>query len=109
MAQTSASFFVLLALSKGPAHGLGIADDVAAFTDGDVLLGPGTLYRCIKELLGDGLIERVEIEEASGVTHRKYYQLTAAGEGKARRTLVGLTRLTTVGSARLGIPLPQGA
>lgn len=109
MAQTSASFFVLIALAKGPAHGLGIAEDVADFTEGEVLLGPGTLYRCLKELVGEGLIERVEIDEDPGVTHRKHYRLTANGETEARRTLAGLTRLTNVGSSRLGNPLPQGA
>lgn len=109
MAQTSASFFVLLALSAGPAHGLGIAEDVSKFTEGNVLLGPGTLYRCLKQLVDDGLIERVQVEEASGVTHRKHYGLTAAGEAEARQTLTGLTRVATVGSARLGTPLPQGA
>lgn len=108
MTQTSASFYVLLALSKGPAHGLAISEDVAEFTSGDVLLGPGTLYRCLKELLDDGLIERVQIEEDPGVTHRKHYRLTAAGEAEARRTLAGLARVATVGSARLGTPLPQG-
>ena len=109
MAQTSASFFMLVALSKGPSHGLGIADDVAAFTDGDVLLGPGTLYRCLKDLLDDGFIERVQIEEEPGVTHRKYYRLTASGRAEASRTLAGLSRVTTVGHARLGTPLTQGA
>jgi DNA-binding PadR family transcriptional regulator len=109
MAQTSASFFVLVALSKGPSHGLGIAEDVAEFTQGDVLLGPGTLYRCLKDLSDDGLIERVEVDEGPGVTHRKHYRLTTRGEMEARRTLAGLSRLTTVGRARLGIPLPQEA
>jgi len=109
MTQTSASFYMLVALASGPAHGLGIAEDVAQFTSGEVLLGPGTLYRCLKELLDEGLIERVQVEEDPGVTHRKHYRLTAAGEAEAKRTLAGLTRIATVGSARLGTPLPQGA
>lgn len=109
MAQTSSSFFVLLALSKGPCHGLGVAEDVAEFTQGEVLLGPGTLYRCLKELLDQGAIERVEVDEGPDVTHRKYYRLTPAGESEATKTLVGLGRVATVGSARLGTPLPQGA
>ena len=79
MTQTSASFYVLLALSRGPAHGLGIADDVAALTDGEVLLGPGTLYRCLKDLTRAGAIERVDVEDPPGVTHRKYYRITSAG------------------------------
>jgi len=109
MTQTSASFYMLVALANGPAHGLGIAEDVAQFTSGEVLLGPGTLYRCLKELHDEGLIERVQVEEDPGVTHRKHYRLTAAGQSEAKRTLSGLTRIATVGSARLGTPLPQGA
>ncbi|MDH3422223.1 MAG: PadR family transcriptional regulator, partial [Gemmatimonadota bacterium] len=107
--QTSGSFFVLVALSKGPSHGLGIAEDVAAFTEGQVLLGPGTLYRCLRELAEAGSIERVDINEGPDVRHRKYYRLTPAGEAEAVCTLRGLTRLTEVGRARLGAPLTQGA
>jgi DNA-binding PadR family transcriptional regulator len=109
MAQTSGSFFVLLALSKGPAHGLGIAEDVAEFTEGEVLLGPGTLYRCLRELSEAGAIERVEIDEGPEARHRKYYRLTASGQAEAARTLQGLSRLAEVGRARLGVPMPQGA
>lgn len=109
MAQTTASFFVLLALSKGPCHGLGIAEDVAEFTEGDVLLGPGTLYRCLKDLLEAGAIERVAVDEGPGITHRKYYALTPLGEAEARRTLISLSRVLTVGQARVELPIPQGA
>jgi DNA-binding PadR family transcriptional regulator len=109
MAQTSASFYIMLALSRGSCHGLGIAEDVAEFTEGEVLLGPGTLYRCLKDLSEVGAIERVDVDEAPGVTHRKHYRLTAAGEAEARRTLVGLNRVTTVGRARFGLPATQGA
>ena len=109
MAQTPASFYVLLALSKGPCHGLGIAEDVAEFTEGEILLGPGTLYRCLKELSGVGTIERVEVDEGPGITHRKHYRLTAAGAAEAQRTLVSLNRVMKVGRARVGLPTPQGA
>jgi DNA-binding PadR family transcriptional regulator len=109
MAQTSGSFYVLLALSKGPSHGLGIAEDVAEFTDGEILLGPGTLYRCLKDLSESGAIERVGVDEAPDAPHRKYYRLTPAGEAEARKTLRGLVRIAHVGQARLGPPIPQGA
>jgi DNA-binding PadR family transcriptional regulator len=107
MTQTSASFYVLLALSKGPSHGLGIAEDVAALTDGEVLLGPGTLYRCLKDLTRDGSIERAEVEDPPGITHRKYYRLTATGHAELRGTLNGLERVTAAAQAR--VRLPQGA
>jgi DNA-binding PadR family transcriptional regulator len=104
MTQTSASFYVLLALSKGPAHGLAIAEDVAALTNGDVLLGPGTLYRCLKDLTRDGSIERAEVEDPPGVTHRKHYRITAAGLAELRRTVVGLERVTAAAQARVSWP-----
>jgi DNA-binding PadR family transcriptional regulator len=94
---------VLLALAKGPSHGLGIAEDVANFTAGEILLGPGTLYRCLKDLVDAGAIERVEIE-TPGATHRKHYRLTERGRTEARSTLVGLDRVTAVGRARVGTP-----
>ncbi len=109
MAQTSSSFYVLLALSNGPCHGLGIADDVAEFTKGEILLGPGTLYRCLRDLSEAGAIERVAVDEAPGVTHRKHYVLTALGEAEARRTLVSLNRVMAVGRNRVGLPMPQEA
>ena len=98
---------MLLALSEGPSHGLGIADDVAQFTKGEVLLGPGTLYRCLKDLSDAGSIERVDIEDPSGAPHRKHYRLTKAGLADLRRTLLGLSRVAAVGWARIG--QPQGA
>ena len=109
MAETSKSFYVLLALSRGPLHGLGIADDVAEFTDGEVLLGPGTLYRCLKELTEAGSIERVDVDDPDGTAHRKHYQLTPSGATEARRTLAGIGRLAAVGRARFGVPDLQGA
>jgi DNA-binding PadR family transcriptional regulator len=104
MTQTSASFYVLLALSKGPRHGLAIAEDVAEFTAGEVLLGPGTLYRCLKELSDSGAIERVEIQDDSASKHRKHYRLTPRGAAEARRMLAGVPRLAAVGTARVGRP-----
>ena len=109
MRSGSASFYVLLALSRGPCHGLGIAEDVAEYTEGEILLGPGTLYRCLKELSDVGAIERVEVDERPGTTHRKHYQLTAAGAAEAQRTLVSLNRVMKVGRSRVGLPTPQGA
>ena len=104
MSHTSASFYVLLALSRGPTHGLGIAEDVASLTDGEVLLGPGTLYRCLRDLAASGAIERAEVQDAPGVTHRKYYRLTSVGLEEVRRTIARLRRVTAVGMARLGTP-----
>jgi len=82
---TSAQFHILLTLADGSRHGYGIMQEVERRTDGAVELGPGTLYRSIKQLLARGLI--VEIDEDVGDPgdrgrQRRSYVLTP--EGKAR-------------------------
>ena len=49
-------FHILLALGDHPMHGLGIAEWIEHTTGGAVELGPGTLYRSLKEMVDDGLI-----------------------------------------------------
>lgn len=72
-------FHILLALTERDLHGLGIADAVEAITDRAVELGPGTLYRSLKEMAAEGLIREVEAPEADADPRRKYYRITPAG------------------------------
>ena len=48
---------ILLALAARPQHGYGIIQDVLERTDGDVALQTGALYRTLRRLLREGLIE----------------------------------------------------
>lgn len=80
-ALTPAVFHILLALAQGERHGYGILKDVLEQTDGDVHLGPGTLYGTLQRLMESGLVEEVE---GSGSTadrdeRRRYYRITRAG------------------------------
>jgi DNA-binding PadR family transcriptional regulator len=82
-ALTSAQFHILLTLTEGERHGYGIMQEVRSRTDGALELGPGTLYRSIKQLLERKLI--VEVGEgiaASGgeETRRRSYALTPPGK-----------------------------
>lgn len=52
-------YHILLALTTGNLHGLGIADEIENASEGVVELGPGTLYRSLSEMAGAGLIELV--------------------------------------------------
>jgi diaminopimelate decarboxylase len=61
---------------------IGIAAEVERATDGAVELGPGTLYRSLKEMAEARLIEEVRAPEADPDPRRKYYRITA--EGRAR-------------------------
>ena len=82
-------FHVLLALAKGANHGLGIADDVEEATGGVVTLGPGTLYRALKQMVQRGLIAESSAPSADEDTRRRHYRLTDSGrvalEGEAQR------------------------
>jgi len=103
-----ASLYVLLALADRPSHGLGVAENVAEFTGGSVLLGPGTLYRCLKDLAADGFIERVPPPESDN-PHRKYYGLTSKGKGELSAAATELRRVTKTAETRLGALSPEGA
>jgi DNA-binding PadR family transcriptional regulator len=82
---TSAQFHILLTLTQGPKHGYGIMQEVEERTVGALELGPGTLYRSIKQLLERGFIVEVSPgpEESTGSeTRRRLYSLTPAGRAR---------------------------
>jgi DNA-binding PadR family transcriptional regulator len=93
---TSAQFHILLTLAEGTRHGYGIMQEIERRTDGAVELGPGTLYRSIKQLLARGLIVEVD----SGVDgradtgkQRRSYALTPAGEARTHEEAQRLQEL----------------
>ena len=63
-----AVFHILLALSGGDLHGLGIAKAVDDATEGSFPLGPGTLYRSLKEMAADGLVADTAAPSAESLT-----------------------------------------
>jgi DNA-binding PadR family transcriptional regulator len=83
---TAPVFHILLALAGEERHGYGIMRDVARQTDGALQLGPGTLYGCLKRMLGAGLIEESDErpDPALDDERRRYYRLTPLGERAAR-------------------------
>ncbi len=101
---TPAVFHILLALVDAERHGYAIMDHVKQTTDGQVRMGPGTLYGTIKRLLADGLVEESgdRPDPKMDDERRRYYRLTAWGEkvveAEARRytKLVKLIRSTGV-------------
>ena len=113
-ALTPAAFHILLALADGEHHGYAIMQEVAALTEGKVTLGPGTLYRSIKTLLADGLIEETaeRPDPALDDERRRYYRLTQRGRGLAETEAARLAALVRVARARQLLPetavLPGG-
>lgn len=83
---TPAVFHILLALADGEKHGYAIMQEVASLTNGDVKMGPGTLYGSIKRMLEAGLIRESgeRPDPALDDERRRYYCLTSRGEQVAR-------------------------
>jgi|ERR1051326_119496 DNA-binding PadR family transcriptional regulator len=76
-----AVFHVLLALADQDRHGYSIMQHAAQVTDGQVKMGPGTLYGTIKRLLRAKWIEESEErpDPALDDERRRYYRLTLSG------------------------------
>ena len=74
-------FGILLALAAGPRHGYGIMRELQDEAGKGLPLGPGTLYRTLKEMQQAGLITTTggPTEESDGPP-RRYYQLTGFGK-----------------------------
>jgi DNA-binding PadR family transcriptional regulator len=72
---------VLLSLSDDDRHGYALTLDIAARTDGAVRLEPGNLYKVLKRLVSDGLVDPVDHRPApeSNEERRRYYTLTRLG------------------------------
>ncbi len=91
---TSAMFHILLVLAEGERHGYAIMKEVEQRTGGVVELGPGTLYRSIKQLESGGLIEETDSNQDGG-DRRRSYKLTNTGKARAAaeaRRLQGLVQ-----------------
>lgn len=78
---TPAMFHILLALADKERHGYHIMREVDERTEGNVKLGPGTLYGSIKRMMSDGLIEELEERPDPELDdeRRRYYRLTDFG------------------------------
>ena len=86
---TPAVFHILLSLADGEKHGYGIMQEVADRTDGEMVMGPGTLYGTLKRTPEAGLVEESgERPDASSVDQRRRYcRLTSRGRRVVPRRL----------------------
>jgi DNA-binding PadR family transcriptional regulator len=77
----SVEFHILLALAQEEKHGYAILQEVAAVTDDEIQLEPGTLYRALHRMLKDGWVIESARRPAADLDdeRRRYYRLTPAG------------------------------
>ncbi len=99
-------FHTLLALSDGDLHGYGIMQEVAEHTEGQIKLGPGTLYGAIKRLLADRLIIETEDRPDPEMDdeRRRYYRLTDFGQHVVRAEARRISRMVSVAQRKRLIP-----
>jgi DNA-binding PadR family transcriptional regulator len=108
---TSAVFHILLSLADGEQHGYAIMQEVAARTDGTLVMGPGTLYGSLKRMLEAGLIaESGERPDPSlDDQRRRYYRLTPQGRRAAVQEAERLESLVRAARAKSLLKRPQRA
>lgn len=71
---TESAFYILLSLQQ-ERHGYGITQRVKELTEGNLTIGPGTMYGTIAKMEKDGLIAFTREEDK-----RKYYRITPLGQ-----------------------------
>jgi DNA-binding PadR family transcriptional regulator len=75
------AYQVLLALADGERHGYGIVQDISQRTAARMTLEPGNLYRTLKWMLDQELIEESDRRPAPDLDdeRRRYYRITRFG------------------------------
>ena len=97
---------ILMMLTAGDRHGYGIRQDILEHTGGTVALEAGNLYRHIRRLEDDGVLEesgRRRTAAASGAgddERRRYYRLTPVGRRVLAAELRRLRALERLGEER---------
>jgi DNA-binding PadR family transcriptional regulator len=100
MTPTRAEFHVLLALRHTSRHGYAIMQDVEELSEGQLRLGPGTLYTAIKRLLAAGLIAECDADNE----RRRCYRLTRKGKTVATEEAQQLSNLVRIARKRGLLP-----
>ena len=95
-------FQVLLSLADDERHGYAIVQDIAERSSARMQLEPGNLYRTLKFMLDEKLIEESDRRPAPGLDdeRRRYYRITRFGLNVARAEASRLAELLREARAR---------
>lgn len=101
---TPAVYHILLALAPEPRHGYAITAEIAEATEGELTMGPGTLYGSLRRMEGWGLVEPAEPPTDAGTgdgrgSKRRYYRLTPTGREALRSEARRLERAVALARA----------
>ena len=93
-------------------HGYAVAQEVEAMSDGQIRMGPGTLYGSIQRMLASDLIEevsrtRLRATHGEDDERRRYYRLTPLGQRVLQLELSRLAQVVAVARAKRLLPVPE--
>lgn len=102
---------ILLAVSRGERHGYAIAQEVERDSDGQLKVGPGTLYGSIQRMLDAELIEeanrgRRSRAQADEDERRRYYRVTSFGRRVLELELSRLAEVVAIARRKQLLPEP---
>ena len=95
-------FQVLLSLLDGARHGYAIVHDIAERSSARMQIEPGNLYRTLRFMLDEGLIEESDRRPAPDADdeRRRYYKVTKFGQQVASAEASRLVELVADARAR---------
>jgi DNA-binding PadR family transcriptional regulator len=98
----AAQLHILVAVADGEKHGYAIMREVERMTDGEVAMGPGTLYGTIKRMLSAGLLEETDERPDPELDdeRRRYYRATGFGARVLDAETARLDRLVRTAQAK---------
>jgi DNA-binding PadR family transcriptional regulator len=91
---------VLTMLEPGERHGYGIRQDILDHTGGQIELEAGNLYRYMRRLEDEELIEPSARRNADDDPRRQYYRLTPFGRRVLAAEMVRMRALVTLAEER---------
>jgi DNA-binding PadR family transcriptional regulator len=107
---TAVVLHILLALADGERHGYSIAQEIEDTTDGQIRMGPGTLYGSIQRMLGASLIEEAPARRRPAEDERRrYYRTTAFGRRVLELELERLSQVVRVARQKQLVRDPEVA
>lgn len=89
---TDSMYYILLSLME-PLHGYGIKQKISDLSNGEIEIGPASLYTILKKLSARELIALVE-EDGE---RRKTYQISASGRDLLKRDINRRIRMAEMG------------
>ena len=106
----AAQLHILLALADGEKHGYAVMREVESMTNGEVTMGPGTLYGAIKKMLNAGLVEEIDERPDPELDdeRRRYYRVTGFGVRALKAETARLERLIETAHAKQARRLRPG-